>query len=71
VFDEHFTGGLGWVTYSDKGKHHLGAFGGTGGYTCGVIFERSQRIGLVLLTNVSAFLASQGNYTEGLCRALY
>jgi CubicO group peptidase (beta-lactamase class C family) len=70
-FDEHFTGGLGWATYSDLGKHHVGAFGATGGYTSGVIFERNESVGLVVLTNVSAFLASQGNYTEGLCRALY
>ena len=70
-FDEHFTGGLGWATYSDLGKHHVAAFGATGGYTSGVIFERNTHVGIVVLTNVSAFLASQGNYTEGLCRALY
>jgi CubicO group peptidase (beta-lactamase class C family) len=70
-FDEHFTGGLGWATYSDRGKSHVGAFGATGGYTSGVIFERNERVGVVVLTNVSAFLASEGNYTEGLCRALY
>jgi CubicO group peptidase (beta-lactamase class C family) len=70
-FDDHFAGGLGWATYTDQGKHHAGAFGGTGGYTCGVIFERNERVGLVVLTNVSAFLASRGNYTEGLCRGLY
>lgn len=71
TFDEHFTGSLGWATYSDLGKHHVGAFGATGGYTSGVIFERNERVGVVVLTNVSAFLASQGNYTEGLCRGLY
>ena len=70
-FDEHFTGSLGWATYGDRGKYHVGAFGGTGGYTSGVIFERNERVGVVVLTNVSAFLASQGNYTEGLCRGLY
>jgi CubicO group peptidase (beta-lactamase class C family) len=70
-FDEHFTGGLGWATYSDRGKNHVGAFGGTGGFTSGVIFERNERVGLVVLTNVSAFAASPGNYTEKLCRALY
>ena len=70
-FDEHFTGSLGWATYSDLGKHHVGAYGGTGGYTSGVIFERNSHVGIVVLTNVSAFLASKGNYTEGLCRALY
>ena len=71
VFDEHFTGGLGWTTYSDLGKHHVAAFGGTGGYTSGVIFERNTHVGIVVLTNISAFLASKGNYTEGLCRDLY
>jgi CubicO group peptidase (beta-lactamase class C family) len=71
IFDEHFTGSLGWATYSNLGKHHVGAFGGTSGYTSGVIFERNERVGLVVLTNVSVFLASKGNYTEGLCRGLY
>ncbi len=70
-FDEHFTGSLGWATYSDLGKNHVGAFGATAGYTSGVIFERNERVGVVVLTNVSAFLAAQGNYTEGLCRGLY
>jgi CubicO group peptidase (beta-lactamase class C family) len=70
-FDEHLTGGLGWATYNDRGKYHVGAFGATGGYTSGVIFDRHEHVGVVVLTNVSAFLASQDNYTEGLCRALY
>ena len=70
-FDEHFTGSLAWVTYSDRGKNHVGAYGGTGGYTSGVIFERNERVGVVVLTNVSAFLASEGSYTERLCRDLY
>jgi CubicO group peptidase (beta-lactamase class C family) len=71
ILDEHFTESLGWATYSDLGKHHVGAFGATGGYTSGIIFERNERVGLVVLTNVSAFLASEGGNTEGLCRALY
>jgi CubicO group peptidase (beta-lactamase class C family) len=70
-FTEHFSGALGWAPYSDLGFIHQGAFGATGGYTCGVIFERKERVGLVLLTNISAYLASKGNDTEGLCRALY
>jgi CubicO group peptidase (beta-lactamase class C family) len=70
-FDEHFTGGLGWATYSESGYHHVGAFGATGGYTGGVIFERAKRVGVAVLTNVSAFLASQGASTEDLCRGLY
>jgi hypothetical protein len=47
------------------------AFGATDGYVSGVIFERYERVGVVVLTNVSAFLAAQGGNTEGLCRALY
>ena len=70
-FDEHFSGALGWAPYSERGKVHQGAFGSTPGYTCGVIFERNTRVGVVVLTNVSANLAAEGNYTEGLCRALY
>jgi CubicO group peptidase (beta-lactamase class C family) len=70
-FDEHLTGGLGWATYSERGMHHVGAFGATPGFTSGVIFERHAQVGVVLLTNVSSYLAVKGNYTEGLCRALY
>ena len=70
-FNEHFSGALGWAPYSERGKYHQGAFGATPGYTCGVIFERNTRVGVVVLTNVSAYLAAKGNYTEGLCRALY
>lgn len=70
-FNEHFSGALGWAPYSERGKHHQGAFGATGGYTSGVIFERNTRVGVVVLTNASAFLEARGNYTEGLCRALY
>jgi CubicO group peptidase (beta-lactamase class C family) len=70
-FDEHFSGALGWAPYSERGKSHQGAFGATPGFTCGVIFERNKRVGVVVLTNVSAYLAAKGNLTEGLCRALY
>jgi CubicO group peptidase (beta-lactamase class C family) len=70
-FNEHFSGALGWAAYSERGKVHQGAFGATPGYTCGIIFERNTRVGVVVLTNVSAYLAAKGNYTEGLCRALY
>ena len=70
-FDEHFSGALGWAPYSERAKVHQGAFGATPGYTCGIIFERNTRVGVVVLTNVSAYLAAKGNYTEGLCRALY
>ncbi len=70
-FDEHFAGALGWAPYSERGRVHQGAFGATPGYTCGLIFERNRRVGVVVLTNVSAYLEAEGNTTEGLCRALY
>jgi CubicO group peptidase (beta-lactamase class C family) len=70
-FDEHFSGALGWAPYSERGKVHQGAFGATPGFTCGVIFERNSRVGVVILTNVSNYLEAKGNNTEGLCRALY
>jgi hypothetical protein len=35
-----------------------------------VIFERSTKTGIVLLTNVSAFLASRGDYIVKMSRAL-
>jgi CubicO group peptidase (beta-lactamase class C family) len=71
ITDEHLTESLGWETYSEAGKHHVGAFGATGGYTSGIIFERNTQVGVVVLTNVSAYLASQGSYTDKLCRGLY
>jgi CubicO group peptidase (beta-lactamase class C family) len=70
-FNEHFSGALGWAPYSENGKIHQGAFGATPGYTCGVIFERNMRVGVIVLTNLSNMVASKGNYIEGLCRALY
>ena len=71
VTDEHFTGSLGWETYNEKGKHHTGAFGSTGGYTAGIIFERNKRVGIVVLSNVSAYTAPKGNSIEDLCKELY
>jgi CubicO group peptidase (beta-lactamase class C family) len=68
-FNEHFSGALGWAPYSERGKIHQGAFGATPGYTCGIIFERNTRVGVIVLTNVSAYI--NGNYTEELCRILY
>ncbi len=70
-FTENFSGALGWAPYAERGKVHQGAYGGTPGYTCGVIFERNTRVGVVVLTNVSNELASKGNYIEQFCRALY
>ena len=70
-YNEHFTGSLAWAPYNEKWKSHVGAFGSTGGYTCGIIFERNDCVGVVVLSNVSPYLASKGANTEGLCRALY
>jgi CubicO group peptidase (beta-lactamase class C family) len=71
VTDNHFTGSLGWETYNENGKHHVGAFGATGGYTSGIIFERNEHVGIVVLTNVSAYLAYKGSYIDNLCKDLY
>ena len=71
VNSEHSTGSLAWETYSEKGKHHVGAFGATGGYTSVIIFERNQHVGIVVLSNISAYTASKGNTIEDLCKELY
>ncbi len=65
-YTEHNSAGLGWAWYHNGSKKFVSATGGTGGYSCCVIFERSMKIGMVLLTNVSAFLASQGDYISKL-----
>jgi CubicO group peptidase (beta-lactamase class C family) len=70
-YDEHLMGSLAWAPYIEGDKAHLGAFGATGGYTGGIIFERNKRVGVVVQTNVSAFVVSRRNNTEQLCRALY
>ncbi|MCK6562965.1 beta-lactamase family protein [candidate division KSB1 bacterium] len=70
-YTEHNAAGLGWAWYINGSKHYVSATGGTGGYSCCVIFERSTETGIVLLTNVSAFLASKGEYIVKLSRALY
>ena len=71
VTNEHFTASLGWETYNEKGKHHVGAFGSTGGYTAGIIFERNEKVGIVVLSNVSAYTAPKGSSIEDLCKELY
>jgi CubicO group peptidase (beta-lactamase class C family) len=71
-YTEYLTQGLGWATFNAPDSfHHTSAFGATEGYTCGLIFERDVKAGIVVLTNVSAFLAAKGNYIEELCRWLY
>jgi CubicO group peptidase (beta-lactamase class C family) len=65
-YTEHNSAGLGWAWYEDSNRKYVSATGGTGGYSCCVIFERSTRTGIVLLTNVSAFLASKGDYISKL-----
>jgi CubicO group peptidase (beta-lactamase class C family) len=62
TYTEHNSAGLGWVWYTDGSRKYVSATGGTGGYSCCVIFERSTGTGIVLLTNVSAFLAAKGEY---------
>ncbi|MGA9116677.1 MAG: serine hydrolase domain-containing protein [Bacteroidota bacterium] len=65
-YTEHNTAGLGWAWYSEGNRRFVDATGGTGGYSCIVIFERSTRTAVILLTNVSAFLASKGDYISKL-----
>lgn len=65
-YTEHNTAGLGWAWYNYQDKKFVDATGGTGGYSCIVIFERSTQTAIVLLTNVSAFFASQGYYISKL-----
>ncbi len=65
-YTEHNGAGLGWAWYEDGSREFVSATGGTGGYSCCVIFERSTKTGIVLLTNVSAFLASKGDYISKL-----
>ena len=71
TYTEHNTAGLGWAWYTAGEKKFVDATGGTGGYSCCVIFERHTQTGIVLLTNVSAFLASKGDYIVKMARALY
>jgi len=70
-YTEHNTAGLGWAWYTAGEKKFVDATGGTGGYSCCVIFERHTQTGIVLLTNVSALLASKGDYIVKMARALY
>ena len=70
-FDEHLSGALGWAPYREREFSHMGAFGATGGFTCGLIFERRLGIGVVVLTNISAFTATEQKPAEALCRTLY
>lgn len=65
-YSEHNTAGLGWAWYKHENFKFVDATGGTGGYSCIVIFERSTQTAIVLLTNVSAFLASKGDYISKL-----
>ncbi|MEW6196757.1 MAG: serine hydrolase domain-containing protein [Bacteroidota bacterium] len=51
--------GLGWTWFAIDNFKFVSATGGTGGYSCCVIFERGTKKAIVLLTNVSAFLASK------------
>lgn len=70
-YADHNTAGLGWTWYNHEDTKFVSATGGTGGYSCCVIFERTTQTGIVVLTNVSAFLASKGDYITKLSRELY
>jgi CubicO group peptidase (beta-lactamase class C family) len=59
-YTEQNSAGLGWVWWKNGGKNYVSQTGGTGGYSSCAVFEHSTRTGVVMLTNVSAFLASKG-----------
>jgi CubicO group peptidase (beta-lactamase class C family) len=61
---------LGWGIYELDDKELYPGFGGTGGYSCGVIFNKKEKTAIILLTNVSAFLSAKGDYIPSLCRSL-
>jgi hypothetical protein len=42
------------------------AFGGTGGYSCSVIFEKTAQTAVIVLSIVSAFLSAKGDYTPAI-----
>jgi CubicO group peptidase (beta-lactamase class C family) len=69
-YTEHNFAGLGWAWFNAGNRNYVSATGGTGGYSCCVIFERSTRTGFVLLTNVSSFLASKGERITTMSREL-
>lgn len=65
-YNDHNEAGLGWTWFTDEKLKYVAATGGTGGYSSIVIFERSTQTAIVLLTNVSSFIASQGDYISKL-----
>jgi CubicO group peptidase (beta-lactamase class C family) len=61
---------LGWGIYK-LGKHKLyPAFGAGDNYSCGLIFERETKTAIILLTNLSGYIAIKGDYISSLCRSL-
>ncbi len=58
-YTENNFAGLGWTWFAIDNFKFVSATGGTGGYSCCVIFERGTKKAIVLLTNVSSFLASK------------
>jgi CubicO group peptidase (beta-lactamase class C family) len=59
-YTEQNSAGLGWVWWKNGGRNYVSQTGGTGGYSSCAFFERSTRTGIVMLTNVSSFLAAKG-----------
>lgn len=70
-YTEYNTAGLGWAWYTYGEKKFVDATGGTGGYSCCVIFERTTQTGILLLTNFSAFLVSKGDSIVRMSREIY
>lgn len=69
--DEHSNSCLGWGFYRYNGVDFYGAFGSTPGYSSGIIFEKTSRVGLVLLSNVSGYLLAKEDYITEMCRELH
>ncbi len=61
---------LGWGIYKLGEKDLYPVFGGTGGYSSGIIFNRKTKRGIILLSNVSGFLSAKRDYIPSLCRSL-
>ncbi len=69
--DEHSNSCMGWGFYRNGGVDYYGAFGNTEGFSAGIIFEKTTRVGLVFLSNISAYISAEGDYIPKLCRELH
>ncbi|MBI2417550.1 MAG: beta-lactamase family protein [Ignavibacteriales bacterium] len=70
-YTESNCAGLGWTWFESGRYKFVSATGGTGGYSCCVIFEKSTKKAIILLTNVSVFLAAKGDLISNLAIELH